>query len=183
MPTTTPKFQFETQLLCPAKPGKESPWTFLILPKTASDTLPRRGRTTIEGTLNGHPFQATLEPDGKFSHWLKVPEELRTAANAQPGDTVSLEITPIQQEPEPDMPADLHEALSTSPEAMETWNATTTIARVDWIHWLDSAKQAKTRARRIENALDMLASGDKRVCCFDSSGAYSKSLCAPKPLD
>src|SRR5690554_6211484 len=86
MPTTTPKSRFETELFQPAKPGKESPWSFLILPKLASDTLPRRGRTTIEGTLNGHPFQATLEPDGKFSHWLKVPEKLREAAGAQVGE-------------------------------------------------------------------------------------------------
>jgi hypothetical protein len=28
--------------------------------------------TAIEGTLNGFPFRATLEPDGQKSHWLKV---------------------------------------------------------------------------------------------------------------
>ncbi len=183
MPNSTPKSQFEAKLLRPAKPGKESSWTFLILPKSASDTLPRRGRTTIEATLNGHPFQATLEPDGKFSHWLKVPEELRKASAAQPGDLVTLEIAPVDEEPEPPMPTDLHQALATSPDATATWTTTTTLARLDWIHWLDAAKQAKTRTRRIENALDMLASGKKTVCCFDQSGAYSKSLSAPQAAD
>jgi len=57
-----------------------------------------------------------------------------------------------------------------SPPARATWEATTTIARIDWIHWIESAKQAKTRASRIADAADMLASGKKRVCCFDPSG-------------
>jgi hypothetical protein len=33
--------------------------------------------TAIEGTINGFPFQATLEPDGQKSHWLKVDRKLR----------------------------------------------------------------------------------------------------------
>ena len=55
----------------------------------------------------------------------------------------------------------------------------TTLARIDWIHWIESAKQAKTRKSRVENACQMLASGKKRVCCFDPSGFYSKALAAP----
>jgi len=74
----------------------------------------------------------------------------------------------------------LREALKTSPEALATWEATTTLARVDWIHWVVTAKQAKTRAKRINDALDKLASGEKRVCCFDPSGFYSKALKAPE---
>ncbi|MGH8162111.1 MAG: YdeI/OmpD-associated family protein, partial [Gammaproteobacteria bacterium] len=44
-------------------------------------------------------------------------------------------------------------------------------------------KQSKTRTRRIDNACDMLASGKRRVCCFDPSGFYSKSFGAPKAAD
>jgi uncharacterized protein YdeI (YjbR/CyaY-like superfamily) len=66
-----------------------------------------------------------------------------------------------------------------APESRATWDATTTLARVDWIHWIVSAKQSKTRAKRIADACDMLASGKKRVCCFDPSGFYSKAFCAP----
>lgn len=177
------KSRFNAKLLHPAKPGKDSSWAFLVLPKTASDELPRRGRTTVEGTINGHPFQATLEPDGQLSHWLRVDEELREASGANLGDTVTLEIAPVQQEPEPEVPADLHEALTAFPEAKAVWDATTTIARLDWIHWIESAKQAKTRQRRVDNACDMLASGKRRVCCFDQSGFYSKSLSAPPAAD
>ena len=45
--------------------------------------------TAIEGTINGVPFQAVLEPDGQKSHWLKVDRKLREAASADAGDVVT----------------------------------------------------------------------------------------------
>jgi hypothetical protein len=177
------KFQFKAKLLRPAKSGSGTPWAFVILPKSASTKLPRRGRTTVEGTINGHGFRATLEPDGQLSHWLRVNQELLEAARAHIGDTVTFEIISADQEPEPDIPPDLEEALAAAPEARAVWDDTTTIARLDWIHWITSAKQSTTRAKRISNACDMLASGKRRVCCFDPSGHYSKAFSAPKAAD
>ncbi len=124
-----------------------------------------------------------LEPDGQLSHWLRVSSDLRQAAEAQIGDIVTLEIMPVDEEPEPDIPSDFLAALKAHPEARTVWDDTTTIARVDWIHWIISAKQAKTRAQRISNACDMLAEGKRRVCCFDPSGFYSKALSAPQAAD
>lgn len=71
-------------------------------------------------------------------------------------------------------------ALAATPEARAVRDETTTLARLDWIHWITSAKQLKTRAKRIGDACDMLASGKRRVCCSDPSGFYSKALSAPK---
>lgn len=175
--------RFEAPLLRPAKSGDEEGWAFVVLPRSASEKLPRRGRTSVEGTLNGHPFRATLEPNGQLSHWLKVDRALREAAGVEAGEVVTLEVAAVAEEPEPQLPADLREALAASPQASAVWETTTTIARVDWIHWVESAKQAKTRQGRVEKACDMLASGKARVCCFDPSGFYSKSLSAPRADD
>ena len=179
MPQAVATSRFKAKLLRPATLGRGESWAFLVLPKAISDTLPRRGRTTIEGTINGHSFQATLEPDGKLSHWLKGDVNVAAAAGAAVGNTVALEISPVTDEPEPIIPPDLNDALAASSEAKRVWDATTTIARLDWIHWIESAKQAKTRGSRVKGACDMLAAGKKRVCCFDQSGYYSKSLSAP----
>lgn len=143
---TVTKSKFKAKLLRPAKPGRDELWSFLILPKAASEKLPRRGRTTVDVSVNGHGFEATLEPDGQLSHWLLISARQMEAASAG-------------------------------------WEGTTTIARLDWIHWITSAKQAKTRAKRINDAREMLASGKARVCCFDQSGFYSKSFSAPQAVD
>lgn len=150
-----------------------------MLPKAVSDTLPRRGRTSVEVSINGCHFQATLEPDGQLSHWLKLSQERLEAASVSVGEMLRVQITALAQEPEPQLPNDLRQALAVCPSAMDVWQGTTTLARLDWIHWIESAKQAKTRKDRVEAACDMLSSGKKRVCCFDQSGFYSKSLSAP----
>lgn len=177
------KTEFKTKLLRPAKPGPGDPWAFVLLPKNESAKLPRRGRTTVEGTINGRGFQATLEPDGQLSHWLRVNMELLEAVGVNIGEDVVIEISPVKSEPEPEVPADLKEALVAAPEARAVWDDTTPIARLDWIHWVTSAKQSKTRAKRISDACEMLASGKRRVCCFDPSGYYSKAFSAPKAED
>jgi hypothetical protein len=187
---TKTTIRFKAKLLRPAmEPArpradqreKGDSWTFLILPKNASAKLPSRSVTAIEGTINGVPLQAVLEPDGQKSHWLKVDRKLTEAADAEAGDVVTLEITPAAKEPEPEVPADLRKGLaSAAPNARKLWSDITTNARRDWIHWITSAKQAATRARRIKNGCSMLAAGKRRVCCFDRSGYYSKSMSAPK---
>lgn len=174
---------FKARLLRPNVRGTGESWVFVILPAEASAKLPRRGRTTVEGTINGKEFQALLEPDGQKSHWLRIDGTLLDASGATFGDVAKFEIRSVEQEPEPKVPADLLEALQALAKARATWDNTTAVARLDWIHWITSAKQEKTRAKRIKDACKMLSSGKKRVCCFDPSGYYSKAFNAPQTAD
>jgi hypothetical protein len=178
MPDT--KIRFKARLLQPESVTRGRPWAFLVLPKPASAKLPARGTVSVEGTINGHSFKAVLEPDGQKSHWLKVDARMLEGAAAGAGDIVEVEIAPASKELESKVPPDLRKALAAAPAAKALWSQITPVARRDWIQWIISAKQAETRARRIRNACDMLASGKKRVCCFDRSGFYSKGLSAPK---
>lgn len=179
MTKTSSKIRFKAKLLRPATETTDS-WTFVILPKNVSAKLPSRGMTAIEGSINGFPFESTLEPDGQGSHWLKVEPKMREAAGADAGDEVTLEIAPAAEEPEPAVPPDLRSALATAPsKSRDVWEDITPMARRDWIHWVTSAKRAETRTRRLKTACSMLAAGKRRPCCFDRSGMYSKSLSAP----
>ena len=179
---TAPGITFEARLQRPAA-TKAASWSFLILPRSASAKLPTRGMTSVEGTINGQSFRATLEPDGQKSHWLKVSKKLRESAGAEPGEIVHLEITPSSEELEARVPADLRRALAAAPKAKSVWADISASARRDWISWVTSAKKQETRTRRVESACDMLAGGKRRVCCFDRSGFYSKGFCAPKAAD
>ena len=140
-------------------------WT-LTVPKNASAKLPSRGRTMVEGTINSFPFRAALEPNGKGSHWLRVNKTMRDAAGADAADAVTVEITRAGGEPEIRVPMDLRKALAAAPLAQAGWEDITPMARRDWIFSISTAKQPETRARRIEKACDMLASGKRRLCCF-----------------
>jgi Bacteriocin-protection, YdeI or OmpD-Associated/Domain of unknown function (DUF1905) len=183
MTKTASKIRFKAKLLRPAATAKGGSWTFLVLPKNVSAKLTTRGMTTVKGTINGYPFRATLEPDGQRSHWLKVNRKMREGAGADVGGVVTLEIMSAGEEPESRVPADLRKALAAAPKARVLWSDITPIARRDWIHWITSAKRPETRARRIDNACEMLAAGKRRVCCFDRSGFYSKSFGSPNAAD
>jgi hypothetical protein len=122
--------------------------------------------TTVEGTINGIPFRAALEPNGKGSHRLRVNQTIHDAAGADAGDTVTMEITRAGDEPELRVPADLRQALAAAPLAQASWADITPLARRDWIFSISTARQPETRRRRIEKACDMLASGKRRLCCF-----------------
>src|SRR6201988_2155590 len=162
---TKSTIRFSAKLFRPKANEKTGSWT-RILPKNAGGKLPARGMTKGEGTINGSPFRAALEPYGKGSHWIRVNKTMRDAAGADAAHTVTVEITRAGEEPEIRVPMDLRKALVAVPLAQAGWEDITPMARRDWIFSISSAKQPETRKRRIEKACDMLASGKRRLCCF-----------------
>ncbi len=64
------------------------------------------------------------------------------------------------------LPADWKKALLATPKALATWEATTPLARNEWICWVTSGKKAETRDIRIRKGLSKLSSGMRRPCCW-----------------
>lgn len=182
MPKPFEPIAFHATLHRPAEPA-DADWFFLSLPMEASARLPSRGLASVDGRFAGVPFAATLQPDGQGGHWLRVERALRDAAGVDVGDRVALEIAPASREPEPRVPSDLADALAVATAARVQWSKLTPVARRDFIQWLETAKKAETRTRRIATACDMLAAGKRRICCFDRSGVYGKGMSAPTPAD
>jgi len=165
--TARERATFAATLFTPESTEKIGSGILLALPQDVSAKLPTRGMTLVEGTINGAPFQAVLEPDGQGSHWFKVSEAIRAAANAGVGDTVTLEIAQTKDWPEPKIPQDLQNALAASPEADALWQDITPMARWDWIRWIGATRSPQTRQRRVSVAVDKLRTGKRRPCCFD----------------
>src|SRR5437660_8274631 len=101
-----PKIRFQAKLTAI---GSQA---ILRLPEAASSKLSSRGMSMVEGTFNGHSFQAPLEPDGIGSHWFRVSNTMLKAARAEVGDSVSVALEPLALWPEPKVPADLAEAFA-----------------------------------------------------------------------
>jgi hypothetical protein len=159
--------RFETKLF------EINGWTILRLPESASAGLSSRGMTMVSGTLNGAPFRALLEPDGRYapgqssSHWFSPDQALLDAASAKAGDTVQVSLEPTHEWIEPEVPEDLGKALATSPTAEALWKDITPLARWDWIRWIRAVKTPETRQKHIDVALDKLNKGMRRPCCFN----------------
>ncbi len=152
---------------CQAKPHPEGSYLLLSLPPSASKLLPSKGMVFVNGNLNHIPFSAVLEPNGQGGHWFKPKISLLKKSGAKEGKTLTLELEPDKNWPEPKMPADLKKALAQNRSAHAVWQDITPMARWDWIRWITSAKQPSTRQRRVMVACSKLKSGKRRPCCFD----------------
>jgi len=150
--------------------------TVLRVPKAASRKLPSRGMSIVEGTFNGRPFQAPLEPDGIGSHWFRVSDTLLKATRVKVGDSVSVAMEPMAVWPEPKVPPDFARALAADPPVRRIWSDITPLARWDWIRWIGATRNPDTRAIRIEKTLSKLRSGKRAACCFDRSQCTDPSM-------
>jgi Bacteriocin-protection, YdeI or OmpD-Associated/Domain of unknown function (DUF1905) len=159
--------RFKAPLFRNSKSAKSDSSIMLVdLPAVVSKKVRSSGMTTVEGTINGHPFRATLKPNTSEGHWLPVNAAMRKGARADIGDTVQLAI--LEPEPEPAVPADLQVAVGAASERAKTlWTDLTPIGRCDWIRWVESAKQPETRARRITRTVEQLSEGKRRPCCVN----------------
>lgn len=65
------------------------------------------------------------------------------------------------------MPADLKKALLSNPKALDAWRSRITpLARNEWICWTVTVKQQKTRDEHVKRAIEELAEGKRRPCCW-----------------
>lgn len=64
------------------------------------------------------------------------------------------------------LPADLREALIANAVALKAWENITPLARNEFICWIEDAKQAPTRVRRIRRTQEELEEGQRRPCCW-----------------
>ena len=61
---------------------------------------------------------------------------------------------------------DLQAAIHSDPTVFALWKGLTPLGRNEFICWVDDAKQAATRQRRIARTREELLEGKKRPCCW-----------------
>lgn len=65
-----------------------------------------------------------------------------------------------------DIPRDMAHALSADATALDVWEDITTLARNEYICWIESAKKSETRSHRIQWMIENLRIGKRRPCCW-----------------
>lgn len=149
--------------------------TILRLPEKASRGLPSRGQVAVHGVIDGRAFDTVVEPDGEFGHWIKVEKPLQRSLKA--GRQVKVELEPVEEWPEPKVPADLNAALKDAPaNIQQLWKQITPMARWEWVRWVNATRNPGTRAKRVEVSLSKMKSGKRRPCCFNLASCTDPEL-------
>ena len=63
-------------------------------------------------------------------------------------------------------PEDLQSSLHADPKVFALWQNLTPLGRNEFICWVEDAKQAKTRQRRMNRTCEELLEGKRRPCCW-----------------
>lgn len=74
-----------------------------------------------------------------------------------------------------DLPDDLRDELLAHHDALAAWRDITVLARNEFICWVEAAKQAKTRERRIRRTREELQEGMRRPCCWPGCSHREKT--------
>ena len=143
------------------------------LPPDASAKLPSRGQVAVSGTINARDFKTVIEPDGNKGHWISMDGKM---GGLKAGEQVKIQIEPVKDWPEPEVPADLKKALSGDTEITEMWQDITPMARWEWVRWVNSTNNADTRRRRVEVTIGKMHSGKRRPCCFNLAACTDPEL-------
>ena len=65
-----------------------------------------------------------------------------------------------------DVPPDFRKILASDPVALAQWQDLTPLARNEWLCWIEDAKKADTRQRRLQRTQHELKEGKRRPCCW-----------------
>lgn len=136
---------------------------YAVVPDDIGARLGVRGRTSVVGTLNGHPFRNQVMPytfeDGAKRLLMPVNNAVRKAAGGlKPGDTVTFELErdEASRSATVDVPPDLEAALRLDPGLRAAWDALSPSRRREAAEHIASAKRDVTRARRVQELLAAL---------------------------
>ena len=64
------------------------------------------------------------------------------------------------------LPRDMRAALVANGPALAAWKDITSLARNEFICWVEDAKREETRERRIRRTQEELEEGMRRPCCW-----------------
>ena len=73
------------------------------------------------------------------------------------------------------LPEDLRSGILNYKEVVDLWEDITPLARNEWICWVEDAKRADTRQRRIDRVSSDLKAGKRRPCCWPGCPHRDKS--------
>jgi Uncharacterized protein conserved in bacteria len=128
------------------------------IPAEVIENLGAGKRPAIRITINGHTYRSTAASMGG-RHMVGVSAENRKSAGVAAGDEVEVNIELDTEPREVTVPADLSAALDGDPEAGRFFDGLSYSHKRWYVLWIEGAKKAETRQRRVTEAVGRLRDG------------------------
>lgn len=152
--------RFKTTIQQFAKQGEKTGWSYLAIPAKLAEQLNPGVRTSyrVKGKLDAFPVEKlALMPMGDGSFILPLNAGIRKGIKKQKGAEVEAWLE-VDKEPLK-IDADFLECLQDEPLALKHFQTLTKGHQNYFSKWMESAKTAPTKAKRIAMAVNALARG------------------------
>jgi hypothetical protein len=132
--------------------------TGIIVPPEVVAELGQTKRPAVRVTVGGHSYRSTVASmSGTFM--ISLSAENRAKAGVAAGDEVDVELVLDTAPRAVAVPSDLAKALKGDPEAKRFFESLSYSNQSWYVIWIEGAKKADTRERRVAKAVTMLREG------------------------
>jgi hypothetical protein len=143
------------------RPPGAGTWTYLTAPLRVEEVFATRGRVAVRGTIDRQSFRGSLMPHGDGRHFIVVNKELRTLIRKGVGDSVNVQLELDCEPRNVDLPEELSRSLQQDQAAQNAFDRLSFSHRKEYVQWIESAKKAETRKRRVHRAIEMITTGKR----------------------
>ena len=119
-------------------------------------------RPKIIAAIDGEPYRGTLVRMGADYHILGILKEIRQKTGKDFGDEVVVVVEPDTEPRAVAIPPELAEALDQDARARAVFDGLAYSHQREYVQHIAHAKRPETRARRVEQTIEMLKQGKKQ---------------------
>lgn len=148
--------EFEAEII----KDEDSGGAGVVVPPDVVKALGGKGRIKIKCTIDGRPYRGSINPYGGV-HFLGVLKSIRETIGKKPGDTIHIAMEADTEPRTVELPEDLRSALDKDDNLKAGFDKLSYSHKKEYVDWVNDAKKAETRERRITKMLEMLANGKR----------------------
>lgn len=138
---------------------KEGKFTFVAIPFPPHEVWGAKPRYHVAGTINSIPVRGTLGALGQ-AYFLRLGAAWMRDCKIEVGESVSVVLS-LEGPQAENISVDIAKALSENKKAKLFFDDIPTFYRKNFIRWIESAKRAETRAKRIDEMIKLLLEGKR----------------------
>jgi hypothetical protein len=150
--------EFEAIILQFAEKGEKTGWSYIEIPADLAQQMKPGNKKSfrVKGMLDGLAISgmATI-PMGEGDFIIPLKADIRKALRKNAGAMLHIKLE-LHEDFKIDIPADLQECFDFEPEAWGFFNSLPGSHRNYFIKWINDAKTAETRAKRIVNTTNAM---------------------------
>ena len=134
--------------------------TGIPVPENVVAAMGSGKRPAVQVTVGEHSYRTTVA-SMRGRYFVPLSKANREAARVAAGDEVAVEIEVDAEPRNVAIPADLADALADDATARAFFDRLSYTHRKEWVRWVEEAKKAETRTRRIAKTVEALHAGKR----------------------